>query len=108
MVNNVVLIGRIANDLSLRYTQSGKAVLRITLAVDRSYLTKGERETDFIICIAWGKLAETCANYQKKGNLISVEGSMEVRKYREQGEQKDRFLTEVVASDIRFLEKIEK
>ena len=107
MLNKIILIGRIANDLDLRYTGNGKAVLRITLAVDRPYKdSNGDRKTDFIICVAWGKLAETCAKYQHKGNLVCIEGSLEVRKYLKEGETKERFISEVVADDIRFLEKL--
>ena len=107
MLNRIILIGRIANDLDLRYTGNGKAVLRVTLAVDRKYRDgNGDRKTDFIICVAWGKLAETCAKYQHKGNLVCIEGSLEVRKYLHEGETKERFISEVVADDIRFLEKL--
>lgn len=106
MLNKIILIGRIANDLDLRYTGNGNAVLRITLAVDRPYKgSNGDRKTDFIICVAWRKLAETCAKYQHKGNLVCIEGRLEVRTYQETGETKDRFISEVIADDVRFLEK---
>lgn len=109
MLNKVLLIGRIANDFTLRYTTTGKAVLRITLAVDRNYVdSTGERPTDFIICVVWGKQAETVADYCRKGMLIAVTGSMEIRKYTEQGETKERFITEVITDDVRFLERVSK
>ena len=107
MLNRIILIGRIANDLDLRYTRNGKAVLRMTVAVDRPYKSRnGNREADFIICVAWGKLAETCAKYLEKGLLVAVEGRLEVRTYQEKNESKERFISEVIADDIRFLERI--
>ena len=106
MLNRIILIGRIANDLDLRYTGNGNAILRMTIAVDRPYKAKnGNRETDFIICVIWGKLAETCAKYLKKGLLVAVEGRLEVRTYQEKNETKERFISEVIADDVRFLEK---
>jgi len=63
MLNKVILIGRLTRDPELRYTPSGAAVAKFTLAVDRRQSRDRERETDFIDIVVWQKLAETCANY---------------------------------------------
>lgn len=105
MLNRVILIGRLTRDPDLRYTPSGVAVTQFTLAVDRSFSdskTK-EREADFIPIVTWRALAETCANYLRKGRLCAVEGRMQVRSY-ENNEARKIFVTEVVADNVRFLE----
>ncbi len=102
MLNHVTLIGRLTKDPDLRYTPSGTAVAKFTLAVDRAY--SKEKETDFIPCVVWRKQAENCANYIGKGSLVAVEGRIQVRTY----EAKDggkRWVTEVVADNVRFLDK---
>ena len=101
-MNKCVLIGRLTKDLDLRYTQSGTAVAQFTLAVDRQF--SKEKETDFIPCVVWGKTAENCANYIGKGSLVAVEGRIQVRTY----EAKDggkRWATEVIAEQVRFLDR---
>ena len=107
MMNKVILIGRLTKDPTLIYTQkTGTANSRMTIAVDRRYKNQeGEKQTDFIPVVAWGKLAETVANYMKKGKLIAVEGSLETRKYEQNGITK--YIAEVIANDIRFLEKLD-
>ena len=104
MINNVSLTGRIANDLDLKYTQSGVAVLSFRIAVDRKYKNaSGERETDFINCVAWRKTAETMSQYLGKGSLIGVEGNIQTRDY-ENAQGQKVYVTEVVISDFAFLE----
>ncbi|MBW9235412.1 single-stranded DNA-binding protein, partial [Leptospira santarosai] len=75
MINRVVLVGRLTKDPELRYTPSGVAVARFTLAVNRSFSNQsGEKEADFINCTVWRKPAENTANFLKKGSLAGVEG----------------------------------
>ena len=106
-MNKIILIGRLTKDPTLIYTPNGYANSRMTIAVDRKYKDKqGNKITDFIPIIAWQKLAETVAQYMRKGKQIAVEGSLEIRTY-EKDNQK-MFISEVVASDIRFLDKVEK
>jgi single-strand DNA-binding protein len=105
MLNRVILIGRLAQDPELRYTTNGTAVCSFTVAVNRNYTTAGgERAADFIDCVAWRQLAENLANYMSKGRLIAVEGSLQVRSYETKDGQKRR-ATEVVADNVRFLDK---
>lgn len=105
MLNRVVLIGRLTKDPELRYTPSGAAVATFTLAVNRSRLNQqGEREADFIPIVVWQKQAENCANYIGKGSLIAVDGRIQVRTY-DTKEGQRRWITEIVAENIRFLDK---
>lgn len=103
MLNRVILIGRLTKDPELRYTPAGVAVTQFTLACDRPFKTNGEKEADFISIVTWKQLAETCANYLRKGRLTAVEGRMQVRNY-ENNEGKRVYVTEVVADNVRFLE----
>lgn len=104
MLNKIILIGRLTADPEMRYTSNGNAVTRMTLAVDRDYKDKdGNKKVDFIPIIAWKKLAEIVAEYMKKGKLISVVGSLEIRSYEDEGIRK--YIAEVNAQDIKFLEK---
>ena len=81
-MNKVLLIGRLTKDPELRYTQSGTAVASFTLAVNRRFSNQsGEREADFINCVAWQKSAEFVANYFRKGQQMALEGRLQVRSY---------------------------
>lgn len=104
MLNRVILIGRLTRDPELRYTPSGVAVAQFTLAVDRPFTNQqGVREADFINIVTWRQLAETCANYLRKGRLTAVEGRIQVRSY-DNNEGRRVYVTEVVADNVRFLE----
>lgn len=104
MLNRVILIGRLTKDPDLKYTPAGVAVTNFNLAVDRPFSSSGgEREADFIPVITWRQLAETCANYLRKGRLTAVEGRIQVRNY-ENSEGKRIYVTEVIADNVRFLE----
>lgn len=103
MLNRIVLIGRLTKDPELRYTPNGKAVASFTLAVDRPFRNQqGEREADFINIVVWGAQAESCANYLSKGKLAAADGRLQIRSYEGQDGQK-RWVTEVVAENVRFL-----
>lgn len=105
MLNTVVLIGRLTKDPELRYTPGGKAVATLRLAVDRGTTNaQGEKETDFIDVVVWEKQAETVANYLQKGRLIAVQGRLQIRQY-ETNEGQRREKAEVVASQVRFLDR---
>lgn len=107
MMNKIIIIGRLTQDPTLIYTTNGNATSRMTIAVDRNYKdSNGERPTDFIPVVSWGKLAETVANYMKKGKLVAVEGSLEIRSYEKDGDK--RYIAEVIAENVRFLEKLDR
>lgn len=102
-MNKVILIGRLTADPTLRYTQSGTGVATFTLAVNRRFANQnGEREADFINCVAWQKSAEFVANYFKKGQEMALEGRLQVRTYDGNDGQR-KWVTEVVADQIEFV-----
>ncbi len=102
-MNKVILIGRLTKDPDLRYTQSGTAVASFTLAVNRRFANQnGEREADFINCVAWNKSAEFVANYFTKGQQMALEGRLQVRSY-EGDDGKRRWVTEVVVEQMEFV-----
>jgi single-strand DNA-binding protein len=105
MLNRTILIGRLTRDPELRYTPAGVATTGFTLAVDRPFTSgSGEKEADFIPVVTWRQLAETCATYLKKGRLAAVEGRIQVRNY-ENNEGKRVYVTEVIADNVRFLDR---
>ena len=107
MLNRVVLIGRLAKDPELRYTTSGIAVTRFTLAVYRSFTNQqGEREADFIPIVVWRGAAESCAKYLSKGRVVAVVGRIQTGSYEKDGQRV--YTTDVVADEVRFLEWGEK
>ena len=104
MINRIVLVGRLTRDPEMRYTQSGIAVTRFTLACDRPFGGQdGKKETDFIDCTVWRKQAENVAQYLKKGNMAGVDGRLQISSYEAQDGTK-RQRAEVVADSVRFLE----
>lgn len=105
MLNKTVLIGRLTKDPNAKQLTTGTYVASYTLAVNRNFKSKsGERETDFIPIVAWGKTAELCGQYLHKGMLIAVSGRIQTRTYIDD-DGKTRYVTEVVAEEIVFLEK---
>lgn len=104
MINRVVLVGRLTKDPELRYTPSGVPMARFTVAVNRTFSNQqGEKEADFIGCIAWRKQAENLANFMRKGSLIGVEGRIQTGSYEGQ-DGKRVYTTDVVADSVQFLE----
>ncbi|BDH63798.1 single-stranded DNA-binding protein [Lysinibacillus sp. PLM2] len=104
MINRVVLVGRLTKDPELRYTPSGIPMTRFTVAVNRAFSNQsGEREADFISCVAWRKQAENLANFMKKGSLIGVDGRIQTGSFEGQ-DGKRVYTTDVVADSVQFLE----
>ena len=103
MLNTVTIMGRLPRDPELRRTGSGVAVTSFTLAVDRDYNPKdgGEKETDFIDCIAWRGTGEFVSKYFAKGSMIVVSGRLQVRNWTDKDGSKRRS-TEVVAENVYF------
>ena len=98
-MNKVILLGRLTADPEIRYTQAGKAVASLTIAVNRGF---GSDSADFINCVAFEKLAEIIGNNLSKGSQVLVEGRMQNRSY-ENNQGEKRFITEVVLSNIEFV-----
>lgn len=107
-MNKVVLIGRLTKDPELKFTPgTGTAVATFTVAVDRRFSKDGQKEADFIPIVVWGKQAESTANYMSKGRLIGISGRIQTRNY-DAADGTKRYVTEVVAEEVQFLEWGEK
>ncbi|MBD5834738.1 single-stranded DNA-binding protein [Lactobacillus delbrueckii] len=107
-INNVVLVGRLTKDVSLRSTQNGTMVGAFTLAVDRTTKDQnGNRQADFISCVIWNtkysKKAENLATYAHKGSLIGITGAIQTRNYDNKDGQRV-YVTEVMCHDFKLLE----
>ena len=98
-MNNITLIGRLTADPALKYTQSGKAFTKFSIAVQREF---NREEADFINCIAWDKRAETICEYLRKGRRIALQGRLSVRSYEKDGETK--WITEVIIDKFDFID----
>ena len=109
MVNKIFIVGRLARDPEIRYTQNGSAIANMTVATDESFTgsdgNKVER-TEWHRVTVFGKMAENCGNYLGKGSLVHVEGSIATRKWQDQNGQ-DRYTTESKAQRVQFLDRRE-
>jgi single-strand DNA-binding protein len=105
MLNKVILVGRMCTDPELKYTPSGVAVANFRIAVDRPFKNaQGDKETDFIDVVAWRHTADFVNTYIKKGQLMFVEGVLQVRQWQTPDGQKRR-QAEVVAENLRPLDR---
>lgn len=105
-MNKVILMGRLVRNPEVRYSQGAEplAVARYTLAVDRRFKKKGDKDTaDFIGCVAFGKAGEFAEKYFQKGQMVSVIGRLQVRSW-DDNEGKKRWTTEVVIEEQYFAE----
>jgi len=100
--NRITLVGNLTRDPEIRYVGSGAAVTKFTLAVNRR--SKQQEETDYIDCVAWDKLAETCNTYLKKGMSCLVDGRLSIRSYDDKDGNK-RKATEVVVNTMQMLDR---
>ncbi|EES49995.1 single-stranded DNA-binding protein [Clostridium botulinum] len=104
-MNKAVLIGRLTKDPELRFTPgAGTAVTTLTLAVDKYNSKSGQKEADFVPVVVWGKQAESTANYMTKGSQMAISGRIQTRNYEAKDGTK-RYVTEVVAAEVKFLGK---
>lgn len=104
-MNKVILSGRLTADPELRQTQSGIASCRFTIACDRKFADKntGERQADFINCIAWKQTAEFVSRYFSKGNMIVVEGSLRTGSYKDKNHSDvTHYTTDVMVDNVEF------
>ncbi len=105
-VNKVILLGHLGADPEVRYTQSGTAVANLRIATNESYNDRqsGERveRTEWHRVVAWGKLAEICSQYLKKGRQVYIEGSLQTRQWQDK-ENNTRYTTEIKANEMVML-----
>jgi single-strand DNA-binding protein len=104
-MNKVILIGNLTKDPEITTTTSGISVTRFTIAITRRFKNaEGEYESDFINCVAWRNTAEFLHKYFRKGQKLAVVGNIQTRSYDAQDGTK-RYVTEVVADEVEFVEK---
>lgn len=103
MLNHITIMGRLTRDPELRRTGSGLAVASFSVAVDRDWPSKdtGEKETDFINCVAWRQKGEFVSKYFEKGSMIVVSGRLQIRSWTDDSGNK-RTTAEIVAEDVYF------
>ena len=101
MLNMIAAIGRLTHTPELRTTTSGKEICSFDVACERSYSANGQRETDFLPCVAWGKTAQFISQYFDKGSMIAVNGSIQTRSYQDK-QGSNRTKVEVLANNVSF------
>jgi len=104
-LNKVVLIGNLTADPELKYTPSGTARTRFSIAVNRQYKNSTgqlQEEVTFVPIVTWGTQAENCANYLSKGRSVAVEGRLRIDSF-ENAEGERKKVVEVVAQNVQFL-----
>ena len=101
-MNKVTLVGRMAKDMELKQTNTGKAVGSFTVAVDRRFKRDGQPTADFFNVVAWNKPAELISQYLHKGDRIALNGRLQTRSYDAKDGSK-RYITEVVLEEFDFI-----
>ena len=103
MLNHITIMGRLTRDPELRTTQSGVSVASFSVAVDRDFSGRdgGEKQTDFIECVAWRQTGEFVSKYFRKGSMIVVSGRLQSRKWQDK-DGNNRTSWEVVADNVYF------
>ena len=103
-MNKVILVGRLVKDPEVKTTQSQISVCSFTIAVDRKFkAANGERQSDFISCVAWRQQAELLGKYFQKGSRVGVIGNIQTRNY-DDANGKKVYVTEVIVDEIEFVE----
>jgi single-strand DNA-binding protein len=108
-LNRVFLAGNLTRDPEIRYSQSGKAVADLTVAINRKFKTASgdlKEEACFVNVVAWDRQAELAGEYLRKGSSVLVEGSLRLDQWEANGEKRSRL--RVVADRIQFLDRIKK
>ena len=109
-LNKVLLMGNLTKDLELKYGKNGQPVTNMRMAVNRAYTTQtGEKKEEvcFITVVVWGKQAESCHTYLKKGSAVFVEGRLQSRSWEGDAGEK-RSVIEVVAERVQFMDRKKK
>ena len=107
-VNKVILVGNLGRDAELRYTPGGAAVAKFSLATTEVWNDKGgqrQERTEWHNIVAWGKLAEICGQYLRKGKLIYIEGSIRTDSWDDKETGQKRYRTEIIANQMQMLDR---
>lgn len=103
MLNQVVLVGRLTDDLQVTETEKGKKVTTMILAVQRTFKNSdGIYEADFIKCVLWNAVASSTSEYCKKGDIVGIKGRLQVSSYEDKDGNK-KYTTDVIAEKVTFL-----
>jgi len=109
-VNKVILIGNVGSDPELKYTTNGAGVSNFSVATNETWMDKNTNErqerTEWHRIVAWGRLAEICNQYLRKGSKVYLEGRLQTRSWEDQSGQK-RYTTEIVAAEMQMLDSRE-
>jgi single-strand DNA-binding protein len=108
MINKAILIGRLGKDPEIRSTAGGQTVARFSLATDERYTDRnGEKQerTEWHNIVAWGKLAEICGQYLRKGKLVYVDGSIRTDSWDDKETGQKKYRTEIVAQNMKMLDR---
>ena len=108
MINKVILVGRLGKDPEMRSTPGGQTVAKFTMATDEKFTDKnGEKQerTEWHNIVAWGKLAEICGQYLRKGKLIYIDGSIRTDSWDDKETGQKRYRTEIVANTMKMLDR---
>src|SRR5881275_2536606 len=108
MFNKVILVGRLGKDPEIRSTPGGQTVAKFTMATDEKFTDKsGEKQerTEWHNIVAWGKLAEICGQYLRKGRLVYIEGSIRTDSWDDKETGVKKYRTEIIANTMQMLEK---
>ena len=104
-INKVILIGRLGRDPEVKYTPSGQAVAKFSIATDETFKDRNgeqQRRTEWHNIVAWRRLAEICGEYLVKGKLIYIEGRLQTRQWEDRDGNK-RNTTEIIAREMKML-----
>lgn len=110
-LNKVFLIGNLTKDLELKYGKNGQPVTNMRIAVNRVYTTQsGEKKEEvcYVNIVVWGKQAESCTTYLKKGSSVFVEGRLQLRTWEDEETKQKKSMLEVVADRVQFLDRFKK
>ena len=108
MLNQVILAGRLTQDLEVKELEDGKKVATLIIAVPRSYKNEeGVYDTDFIRCVLWNAIAENVSEYCKKGDVVGVKGRLQTSTYESESGEK-HYSMEVIAEKVSFLSSSRK
>ncbi len=108
MINKVILVGRLGKDPEIRSTPSGTSVARFSMATDEKFTDRnGEKQerTEWHNITAWGKLAEICGQYLRKGKLVYIEGSIRTDSWDDKESGQKKYRTEIVANTMKMLDR---
>ena len=107
-VNKVILVGRLGKDPEIRSTPSGTSVAKFSLATDDRFTDKNgdkQERTEWHNIVAWGKLAEICGQYLKKGKLVYIEGSIRTDSWDDKETGQKKYRTDIVANQMQMLDR---